>query len=150
VVQKLAKAAEGQIPLYADLPVWLAKRDGVEPPVLPKLARALSGVVFMAYGADRERLDAQLRKAGQQIAATGRPWWIGVSAAASDRCPDETPEQFENALRKLTTDLSETGPVLGVAIHDLDRYRALILDKAPGTAACRSSADSANSRDNAP
>lgn len=136
VVTQVSRAAEGRIPLYADLPVWLAKRDSVEPPVLPKLARALNGVVFMAYGADRERLSEQLRKAGRQLAPTGRPWWIGLSAAPGDRCATETPEDFDAFTRQIAGEFADGNPLLGVAIHDLERYQAFILGKVPGTGKC--------------
>ena len=90
----------------------------------------------MAYGADRERLSEQLRKAGRQLAPTGRPWWIGLSAAPGDRCATETPEDFDAFTRQIAGEFADGNPLLGVAIHDLERYQAFILGKVPGTGKC--------------
>jgi hypothetical protein len=121
------KAVRADLALIIDVPIWFADRtlDGL--PLSDVLMRRSDGVVYMAYGTKSGRRRALITQIMTEAAANGRRFWIGLSADRRHLCPYPLAENFEADVDELETALQRVDQFAGVAIHDYDRYRDLIL-----------------------
>jgi len=121
------KPARASLPLVVDVPVWFADRqiDGIR--LSDIVMRRTDAVVYMAYGTKIDRRNKLIARITAEASANSRRFWIGVSADRRHLCPQPLPEIFEADLQELEASLNAVSAFAGVAIHDFDRYRDLIL-----------------------
>lgn len=121
------KAARTSIPLIVDVPAWFADRevDGIW--LSDMVTRRADGVVYMAYGTKTARRNELIKRISGTAASGSTRFWIGVSADQRHLCPLPLGENFEVDLAELESSLNVVTEFAGVAIHDFDRYRDLLL-----------------------
>ena len=110
------RAAEGGLALAIDVPPGWEEVPAEGGTLLSRAIAEVDEVAVMAY---RRTARGALDVSGPAVeAAAGKRAWVGVDASASEA---RTEGEFERFLREV-----EAGGA-GVAIHDLHRYRRLIL-----------------------
>ena len=121
-----AQTADG-LPVVVDVPIWFADLALEDVPITAALARRVDGVVLMAYGTDVSRRERLLAAAMDRLSAVGTQFWIGLSAAVRHLCPDPVIETLEADISDVEDSMALVPGFAGVAVHDFDRYRDLIL-----------------------
>ncbi len=121
------KAGRGSIPLVVDVPAWFADReiDGIR--LSEIITRRTDGVVYMAYGTKAARRSELIKRVVDDASSASKRFWIGVSADHRHLCPATLAESFEADVATIESSLEAVGDFSGVAIHDFDRYKALLL-----------------------
>lgn len=121
------KVVRDELPVIVDVPIWFADRevDGIL--LSDVVMRRTDGVAFMAYGTSDTRREALIERIARSSETSPGQFWIGVSADARHLCAGTRAEQFEADIRSIESGIGSREQFAGVAIHELDRYRDLLL-----------------------
>jgi len=121
------KASREQLPLVVDIPLWFADRevDGIK--LNEVVMRRADGVVYMAYGTALPRRARFFEQISRQAMENSSQFWVGVSADRKDLCPSPLPETLEADMASIESTMDPAPEFRGVAIHDYERYRNLLL-----------------------
>jgi outer membrane protein TolC len=100
-------------------------------PLLDAVLDQADQIAVMAYKDQAQRIIEATRSEVEHTERKGKPLWIGISAdpahirSSSQGRPLET--ELEDMIAQIQAAFSGRQSLLGVAIHDYDRYRRLIL-----------------------
>ncbi len=122
-----------QLPLVVDIPVWWESRTFHGASFLEKIAVVADEIVVMAYDRPADRVIDDVAEEMALTAALGKRMWIGVRAKREDFATGDDLQPAESRLEELLSKIAEAysgrAELKGLAIHDYDAYRELLLHR---------------------